>query len=203
MNVIWDMGGTLIDTYTPVDSLFVRIVNDAGGSISEHDVARFTRVSISSAMETLANQVGVSQSVFEDAYEDLKKSWEDEPAPLMPGAHECLERVRDSGGLNLVVTHRDRVSATTLIRQHGLDIDLMVCAPDGYARKPDPEMFLEILSLTGLEPGEVRSVGDRDIDVVASHAAGIKAALLETPGIPITSEADWHITRLAEIFDVQ
>ena len=100
----------------------------------------------------------------------------------MDGARELMARVWEKGGLNMVATHRDRASATMLVTVLGLDLDDMVCAPDGLARKPSPEMNLLLARRHDLDPASVLCVGDRVIDASAAAAAGMPAVLLVRPG---------------------
>lgn len=125
------MGGTLIDTYSPVNALFAAKVADAGGEISPAGVAILTRRSISSAIQTLAQRFLISEGELHAAYDSLKASWQDTPAPLIAGARRALEAIVGDGGVNVIVTHRDRPSATTLLEQHDLShlISDMICAP--------------------------------------------------------------------------
>lgn len=191
VHVIWDMGGTLFDSYTPIDELFARMASAAGVPMSRLAVARLTRVSISSAMQELAARTSRPEADYARAYERLKESWQHDPAPVMPGAREVLAAVHAHGGKNLIVTHRDRASASALLSASGLAarIDAMICAPDGYPRKPSPAMFHEMLHLAQVSAAQTIAVGDRQIDVQAAHGAGIKAALLVTEGLPIQSSA--------------
>ncbi|MGV9184149.1 HAD-IA family hydrolase [Arcanobacterium canis] len=201
MNVIWDMGGTLIDTYSPVNALFAAKIADAGGEISPAGVAMLTRRSISSAIQTLAQRFPISEGELHAAYDFLKDSWQDTPAPLIPKARRALEAIVDDGGMNVIVTHRDRPSATTLLEQHDLShlISDMICAPDGFPRKPDPTMFLEMLDRSSLKPSRTLAVGDREIDVAAAHAAGLRAARLAPDGIRTQTKADWTVHNLLEV----
>ena len=208
MHVIWDMGGTLLDTYTSVDRMLAEQVRASGDEISVPEVTALTRVSIAHAIATLASRFGLDPEALDRAYSDLKASWEVKPAPLMPGARDVIDAVRSSGGLNLIVTHRDRASATTLIRQHDLPIDAMICAPDGHPRKPDPGMYFAILKVCNIRARDAISVGDREIDIVASQAAGVRAALLtgETENRDLvpsltSAEPDWTISSLTELID--
>lgn len=201
VNIIWDLGGTLIDTYTPLDEMLFEQVRDAGADISFREISLLTRAGTSAALETIAQRYGIDPVQLRAAHTRLKQSWTTEPAPLNAGAAEALAKVHDADGLNLVITHRDRASATTLIRQHNLPIDHMICAPDGFARKPDPDMFHAMIEQTDVSADALVSVGDREIDIEASHAAGIRAALLETPGIHFATDAEWRITDLLQIFD--
>ena len=47
----------------------------------------------------------------------------------------------------------------------------------GYARKPDPAMVLAALEKYALDPAETLMVGDREIDIQAGRAAGVRTCL--------------------------
>lgn len=200
-NIVWDMGGTLIDTYPSVDRTLAGVVGAHGGRIEEGEVARLTRRSIASAIDALAERHRVPHEELDSAYAALKRSWQDSPPPVMAGAREVIAYVRSVGGRNLVVTHRDRTSATALLQATGLEIDDMVCTSDGFPRKPDPAMYLAALERNNLEPADCLSVGDREIDLVASVRAGLECVILETPGIPVVGQGR-RITDLRRLVDL-
>ena len=108
-----------------------------------------------------------------------------------------MSAVRRGGGLNLVATHRDRASAENLFHALGVQVDDLVCAPDGFARKPDPQMNLVLMERHGLDPSEVIAVGDRPIDIDAARAAGIEGFLLSSEPYPSTTT----IGSLTELLD--
>lgn len=180
-HVIWDMGGTLIDTYPEVNQTLTRAVN--GDEATYREVCALTRVSIAHAIKTLAARYGVASEVLTASYRKLKQHWRTHPAPLMAGARELIDAVRTAGYLNIVITHRDRTSATHLLHALHLDIDAMICASDGYPRKPDPAMFIVALSHCDITADTTLAVGDRRIDALAASAAQIDNYLL-TPTAP-------------------
>lgn len=199
--VIWDLGGTLLDTYPVVDRALAQAVADgsAGGPVAQddlHAVALLTRVSSGHAIETLAQRHGIPEQVLRAAYEATKETWRHDPPPVTAGAREVMAAVRAAGGLNLVSTHRDWASATELLERTGLVVDDLVCAPDGFPRKPDPAMVLELLRRHTLDPADVTAVGDRPADVLAAHAAGVRGVLLETPGVPLDAPGAERVTDL-------
>lgn len=200
-HLIWDMGGTLIDTYPAVDRTFVEVCRDHGHDIPLGDVSLLTRRSIAEAGAELARRFAIPEARFAEAYAALKLSWRTTPAPVMSGARELLAYVRDRGGLNLVVTHRDRVSASDLLQGHGLIVDDLICAPDGFPRKPDPAMHQLAIQRHGLVSSECLAVGDRAIDAEAADAAGVPWVLLATPGlsVPVRVSKGRHITDLKEL----
>ncbi len=197
-NIIWDMGGTLIDTYPSVDRTLVRALEDHGHRVDPQEVAGLTRRAIAVAIAELSARYAVPREDLDRAYADLKRSWATRPAPVMAGAREVMDHVRSISGRNMVVTNRDRRSATTLLTATNLAVDDLVCAPDGYPRKPDPAMYLAVLERNRLDPADCLAVGDRAIDAVASRQAGIECMLLETPGNPVEGKGN-RITDLREL----
>ncbi|MCZ0857626.1 HAD-IA family hydrolase [Actinomyces israelii] len=185
-HIIWDMGGTLIDTYPEVVRALSRAAYGDTDPSHLREIGALTQHSIAHAIESLSVSREVPRADLERAYEELKTRWRTRPAPVMDGARELIARVWEKGGLNLVATHRDRASATMLVTVLGLDLDDMVCAPDGPARKPSPEMNLLLARRHGLDPTQVLCVGDRPIDAVAAANAGMNAALLVSPGTVLT-----------------
>ena len=185
-HIIWDMGGTLINTYPEVVRALSRAAYGDTGPSHLREIGALTQYSIAHAIESLSVSREVPRTDLERAYEELKTRWRTRPAPVMDGARELIAQIWEKGGLNLVATHRDRASATMLVTVLGLDLDDMVCAPDGLARKPSPEMNLLLARRHGLDPAQVLCVGDRPIDAVAAANAGMSAALLVSPGTVLT-----------------
>ena len=194
--LIWDLGGTLADTYPDVDRALAMVLDPRPGLELLHEVALLTRRSSSHAISTLAARHELPEQELRRAYEQTKRDWQQAPPPVMPGARELLAAVRAQGGLNLVATHRDRDSATDLVERLGLGIDDMVCAPDGFARKPDPAMIRALLERHSLAPQDCLAVGDRPADVEAAAAAGVRGVLLETAGIPLEAGDAERVTSL-------
>lgn len=184
-SVIWDMGGTLVDTYPAVDRTLAAAV--WGDDLTDARLAevRELRVrSIAHAIDELSVRHGTDKDTLQQAYRALKISWKTHPAPLMDGARDVHDAVHRGKGLNLVATHRDRTSAQTLLDALGVTVDDLVCAPDGLPRKPDPAMNLLLVARHQLSPDDVLCVGDRTIDVQAADAAGLASALFLAPGEP-------------------
>ncbi|WP_201517027.1 HAD-IA family hydrolase [Gulosibacter hominis] len=184
-HIIWDMGGTLIDTYPSVaNSLSQAIRSSATADPDEQRLTQRMRASsIAETIASLAAEYDISPTVLEDAYRALKASWEHGATPpVMPAAAGLIRRVQAAGGKNIVVTHRDRESASALLAGTGLAIDGMITVSDGFARKPNPAMFHAALTRFDLDTAQTLAIGDRMIDIAAAEAAGCTAVLLTHPG---------------------
>lgn len=192
-HVIWDLDGTLLDTYPATDGALAAALGELGREVGLDAVRRLTRVTLAHAIQTLAEQFGLPEAEIYSRYEQHYAVLGLNHSPAMPGALSAMRAVRAAGGLNLLATHRDREGALWRLKAAGLDAELddLLCVSDGYPRKPDPALFLALLERHGLNPAQVLAVGDRDLDVAAAHSAGCRAALLLTPGVTLDTGAQW------------
>lgn len=198
-HLFWDMGGTLVDTYPALDAALADVARQRGFELTDTEVAVLTRRSTGEAITALSRQFGIPEAEFEAANAVLKELWETAPPPAATGARELLRDVRRAGGLNLVVTHRERSSAETLLEGLGLEVDDLISTSDGYPRKPDPTMYRILLERHGLHPSECLAVGDRPIDAEAAMAAGVTAAILESSAAPVDDEAEHSVENLDQL----
>ncbi|MDO5677791.1 MAG: HAD-IA family hydrolase [Propionibacteriaceae bacterium] len=196
-HLFWDMGGTLVDTYPALDAALADVVRRRGLALTDAEVAVLTRRSTGEAITTLSRRFDIPEEEFEAANAELKRRWETTPAPAAVGARELLRDVRRAGGLNLVVTHRERSSAEALLEGLGLQVADLISTSDGYPRKPDPTMYHVMLARHDLDPAECLAVGDRPIDAEAAMAAGITAAMLEPATAPVDDGAEHTVENLA------
>ena len=112
---------------------------------------------------------------------------------LLPGVPDALQRIRDAGFLNVVVTNQPDV-ATGKARREDIDaihrelkklpIDAVkVCfhsdAEQCACRKPRPGLLLEAADELGIDLAASFMVGDRWRDVGAAHAAGCAALFVD------------------------
>lgn len=198
-SILWDMGGTLFDTYPYVDSAFARVTAQGGHEIDIDEIGRLTRVSRGHAIEALSARTGIPSVAFEDSYELVKEGWLADPAPLMDGAEELVQACRQGRGRNIIVTHRDRESAEQLISTTGLTFDDIISTSDGYPRKPDPTMITVALERNGLRAEDCIAIGDREIDCEAAQAAGVTPILLVSTAVTGEESEYRTVTRLAEL----
>lgn len=197
--VFWDLGGTLVDTYPALDAALADVVRRHGHELQDAEVTVFTRRSTGEAIAALSTRFGIPEEEFERANDALKHGWQSWPPPAMAGARQLLRDVSAAGGLNLVVTHRDRESAESLLKGLDLEVDDLIATSDGHPRKPDPEMYRVLLERHGLDPAECLGVGDRPIDAEAAMAAGITAATIESPEAPVDDPAEHSVETLDEL----
>ena len=103
-HILWDMGGTLLDTYADVDTCLFDHVRRFGRIAQLAEVSWLTRVSIAHAINVLSQKYDIPTADLQRSIDDLHRRWERTPPKVADGAVELLEAVHAAGGLNLIVT---------------------------------------------------------------------------------------------------
>ncbi|MGC8825512.1 MAG: HAD family hydrolase [Anaerolineae bacterium] len=90
-----------------------------------------------------------------------------------------LERLRQKGIRTAVVTTDRRANTQTVLASLGVGelVDCLVCADDGFAIKPAPDMLAEAMRCAGVRPEETVMVGDTLYDMLMAERAGVQARI--------------------------
>jgi phosphoglycolate phosphatase len=118
---------------------------------------------------------GVSEG---DAERALEAAWH-APDPVglarpLTDLGTLFDRLRDGGRRIAVATTDDRDPTERTLAALGVAdrIDAMVCADDGVAVKPAPDMVLHLCATLGVAPARTGVVGDTAADLRMARAAG-------------------------------
>jgi HAD superfamily hydrolase (TIGR01509 family) len=198
-NVIWDVDGTLFDTYPAIARAFRAALNDLGQDAPLRRIADLARESMGTCASTLASDYRVDLTRLEAAAAEHYERTRPDEQPPFPGVREICDRVCQAGGQNVIVTHRGSKGTAELLSANGLSgyFSGSVTHADGYPRKPDPSAFNAIIERHGLRRDETLAIGDRAIDVAAGRAAGVLTCFLG-PADPAI-DADLTISDFGEL----
>jgi phosphoglycolate phosphatase-like HAD superfamily hydrolase len=198
-NIIWDVDGTLFDTYPAIARAFRAAVKDLGSDAPLDWIEGLARISLGNCVTALANQCQRSEEDIAQAFNDYYDHTPPEQQPPFPGVISVCEHICTLGGSNVIVTHRGHESTDELLAAHKMTHYFAGCLArdDGYPRKPDPAAFDAILEMQNMRRQETMAVGDRDIDILAGQAAGLFTCLFgrEDDGVA----ADLTISRFDEL----
>ncbi len=175
-NIIWDVDGTLFDTYPGITQAFLSALSEVGISGSERQVSELAQVSLSTCGKTLTRQYGLELEPFMQRFSALYKQTPPEDEPPFPGVEAVCAAAVAAGGVNVIATHRGRWGLDRLLDAHGLRrwFAGIRTADDHFPRKPDPAMFNDLIAAHSLRPDETLALGDRDLDIQAGMAAGAR-----------------------------
>ncbi|KRN22206.1 HAD family hydrolase [Lacticaseibacillus camelliae] len=201
VNAIWDLDGTLFDTYPEMLAALVKTLHYYGQVTVDEGALLKTvkRGSITATLTQLAPQLDTTPERILSHFHTLERQQVmiAQPYPEVPGV---LHAIHDAGGLNLLMTHRDH-SAWALLRQAGLkDLFLDGVTSDlGLPRKPAPDAVLHLVAAHQLNPERTAMIGDRKLDVIAGQNAGVKGVYFNVDGLNDAPMADVQVDHLTEL----
>ncbi len=200
-HLIWDLGGTLFDTYPATVEVFLETLRDFGVDADPAEVRALYRTSTDHAVRVTAERYGLDPTLLRERQRAAAARVPPGQFPLFPGARTVLARVRERGGKNLLVTHRDRRGVLDLLACHGIGawIDDLVTGDDPWPRKPDPASLRAIVERNGLDGAACLAVGDRALDAEAGRRAGIRTCLFGDAAPEVTP--DLRIERLEQLLE--
>ncbi len=175
-NIIWDVDGTLFDTYPSIVRAFRGALIDLGQDAPLDRIETLARESLSHCVSVLAASHGLPADDLERAFQQRYSLETAVDSPPFPGAINVCRYIASIGGRNVIATHRSRAGTRALLEAHGMATLFagMLAGDDGYPRKPDPAIFEAAMTQFDLGRAETITVGDRDIDIQAGLAAGIR-----------------------------
>jgi len=91
------------------------------------------------------------------------------------GISEVFTYINEKGVNSCIVTNSPSSYCKKVIAHWNIKCDFHICYHDTKERKPHPAPYILALSKFDTTPEKVLAVGDRDIDIIPAHAAGIKS----------------------------
>lgn len=204
--LLWDMDGTLFDTYPPIRQAVIAAFAAHNIQVDPVRVAQLLADTFDTCVETLAAEHHVNPQTIISTYYEYNILIRPETQPPFPGVTELCLQVNRAGGRNLIFTHRERVSLDQFLALYGMEglfLDTLT-ADEGIPRKPDPTGYLTLLERNQIDPAGVLVIGDRDLDILAGVNAGLKTCFFanaEFPGgVPLpATQPDHMIHTYAEL----
>ena len=199
---IWDLDGTLLDSYEMITAAAFRTGAEAGAKDTEEDVHRAVKQgSVSAYLRDVSARTG---ETFEDLFARYRAYTHrtDDRIRLIGGAREALERTRRQGAVHFVYTHRGSSSGPILRRLGILECFREVVTSEyGFRPKPSGEGVRYLTGRYGLDPADTWYVGDRSLDVLCAKDAGVRAVLYLAPDscVSATGLEDRIIHSLGEL----
>lgn len=133
-----------------------------------------------------------------------------EDLEVLPGVPAALKRLREKGYLLIVVTNQAGIARglythETLRRMHekleeelaraGVRLDAIYYSPQhpdhsgrSLCRKPGPLMLEKAMARFGIDPSRSYFIGDRERDMQAAAAAGVKGILIPSNSSLLAAE---------------
>ena len=193
---IWDLDGTLLDSYEAILSGIEETFAQFSITYDKEQVREFI---LKYSVQDLLVQVAEERKLDVEVLNQVRaQSLAEKNAQvvLMPGAREVLHWAEESGIQQFVYTHKGD-NALTILRDLGLEsyFTEILTSQSGFARKPSSEAATYLIDKHQLNPDNTYYIGDRTLDVEFAQNSGIQSInFLES-----TYEGNHRIQALADI----
>ena len=202
---IWDLDGTLLDSYgVIVDSLY-QIYKEKGFEIDKQEIYfDVINESVSYFIMKMEKRFGVPFDNLKDRYLIISHNAKNN-IKAMKHAKEILEFIKNKGIPNYVFTHRG-VTTEAVLKNIGLYeyFDEIVTSLSGFARKPDPEGINYFVNKYHLDKEQTYYIGDRPMDIKCANNAHIKSIMfLPDNSVAQLSKQETYVVKdLLQIKDI-
>ena len=193
---IWDLDGTLLDSYEAILSGIEETFAQFSISYDKEQVREFI---LKFSVQDLFVQVAEERKLDVEMLNQVRAqnlAEKNAQVVLMPGAREVLDWADEAGIQQFVYTHKGD-NALTILRGLGLEsyFTEILTSQSGFARKPSPEAAIYLVDKYQLNPDNTYYIGDRILDVEFAQNSGIQSInFLES-----TYEGNHRIQALADI----
>ncbi len=203
--LIWDLDGTLLDSYKIIVLSTLETLREAGVEAKEAETYRYLIAnSVKDLLERTGRERGLDGDKLWRRYQELSTARDGE-VTLMDGAAEALFKLSALGVRNFVYTHKGRTGAKVLERLGiGEYFEYVLSAEAGLPRKPAPDGIEWIVRRFGLDKRRTFYIGDRRIDVECAENSGVRCILyLPESSVGAPTGREWRVVRdLRQIPDI-
>lgn len=200
--VVWDVDGTLIDSYAVMSGSLFRSLSRRGIRMTEEEILKeIKEYSVGSLLDRLHDSYGINREEINREYTELGNLRQEEIG-LIDGAEEVLEELETLGIQNAVITHRGN-NVFSIFDMLGIRryFSMIITGDDGFTRKPDPESMEYLIKKLRLDRNKVWYIGDRRIDIDFSRNSGVHAVLL-TENPDRFSDMDYSYFTVSSLYEV-
>ncbi len=203
--MIWDLDGTLLDSYDEIISSVILTLEDYGLMGDLKEIRKYIiRYSVKKYFMKIEEKTGISFMELHDHFEKYHHAKYLE-VTAMPHAMEILQYLKEHGIPSFVFTHRTFSTLPILENLKMLPyFEEVLTIGEDFPRKPNPQAIQYLLDKYSLDPGRTWYVGDRKLDMECGKNAGIKTILYlssKDNGV-ISGQEDHVITDLMDIAEI-
>ncbi len=201
--VIFDMDGVLLDS-EPLHYEAVRqALAEQGVDFPYDDYARYLGTTLTSTWDELCERYPITMTLaeFEARYNADVLAHYQAGAPLIRGARELVEQLREAGVPIAVASSSHRMWVDAALEGAGLSdyFDQTTAGDEVSMGKPSPEIYLKAAEKLGMDPTDCIAIEDAPAGVESASAAGMRVVLVRSE---LTNDLDlasnWQVDDLTE-----
>ena len=178
--VMYDLDGTLLDTAGEIgEAANLTLADFNHGRVSDDQVRSWIGHGTGWLMKTAWQHTeGADVDPWDQVMARFTHHYEitaGTTSTAFPYVLETLQKARDYGVKQAIITNKERRFTDRILEMHGLRnaFELVICGDTLAVKKPNPGVIDHCLATLGATHGESLFVGDSEIDVATAKAAGV------------------------------
>ncbi len=202
--VAFDLDGTMVDTEPLFERAVVDLLAVRGLSLTTDLAQRMLGTPTRQAFEHLCDHFKLAESVdalSAESNDRLFALLEREPAALLPGVLDLIERLERRGVPRAIATSSHREHVDRVLGPHAVlhRFAFVMTCEDVTRGKPSPEIYEKTARRFGCAPSEMLVLEDSPNGLHAARAAGARCVVVSHPRVPADAiaHADAIVTSLA------
>jgi phosphoglycolate phosphatase-like HAD superfamily hydrolase len=202
--ILWDLDGTLLDTYPNMINAFCNTLKEYGIEESYDNVFDKFRISLSNAVDFFTNKYNLDdKSSFKSKYKFNEKASGMDNIKPFDNIIDICKKNQLAGKRNYLLTHRGKSSIKFLkyfdMYKYFTDF---VTGMNKFPRKPAPDGVNYLVEKYNFNLSEVIVIGDRELDMDAAKNAGVKSCFFDTNSFNKRDVSDYYIKEANELYEI-
>ena len=198
MNFIFDVDGTLIDSYDGINESVIEVLNNNGFKYSNTYIKKYI---LDFSVYDLFKKIENDNVSFDKLNNDFIKSRLNTQSnySFMPYAKEVIKRLYDMGHKLFIYTHKSDY-IEIIINDNDLNkyfTEIIHAKSKCFKRKPNSDSINYLVEKYKLNKNDTYYVGDRKIDIVCANNSNIKYIFYNEKDIDIN-----YTYRINNLYDI-
>ena len=175
---IWDLDGTLLDSYPIIVSSLYQTFREFNVELDKNEIHKeLITYSLGVYLSKMEKETGLAPETVKARFSVINDSEALKTKPVRHAA-EILGYLREREIPNYVFTHKGVTTVPVLKKLMLYDyFDEIITGKDGFPKKPDPSAINYLVRKYQLDRDETYYVGDRTLDIACAVNAGIRSIL--------------------------
>jgi HAD superfamily hydrolase (TIGR01509 family) len=190
--VVFDLDGLLLDSEQVWDAAREQFVRERGGRWHERAQRDMMGMSSQEWSRYVHDELGVPDPPEEISAEVVRRLVRlyREHLPLLPGAHEAVERLAQRWPLGLASSsNRELIDLALELGGLASYFQATVSSEEVGRGKPAPDVYLEAARRLGVDPSRTAAIEDSHNGIRAAKAAGMRVVAIPNHHFPPDEDA--------------
>ncbi|MTI96082.1 MAG: HAD-IA family hydrolase [Firmicutes bacterium] len=169
---IFDLDGTIIDSYDLILEAFAKTLRQTGQEYAPEDIYRLFGPPEEIIFKKLDpdnkhNLMNIYIKCYADCHQDYVQ--------LYPGIKDLLDWLQVKNVARAIITGKGHAATQITLRELGIEncFQTIVTGSCVNAYKPEPDGMLRVLEELAVKPGEAFYLGDSPVDIQVAKATGV------------------------------